>query len=257
MTVPIPPVPREIPDLPAIPWESTPVLKPSFVPVTAVVAPVRRPLVAAFRLLTALLAAAGVALEILLAGPARALSYFSVQSTVLLAVVMLLSASRSWRPRRALPASVTGAVLLYAVTGALVYHLLLAHTTPPFAMTDATAPPARWHAQWAALQVLHTLIPLAAVLDWLLLTPASRMHLRQAAAWLLFPLAYLIFTLSRATVVSSASPTRYLYPFLDVTAHGYRHTLANALLLGLAIYACALVLIILDHARPTPVRRRV
>ncbi|MFF0385427.1 Pr6Pr family membrane protein [Streptomyces sp. NPDC004286] len=253
MTAPIPPVPREIPDLPAIPWESTPVLKPSFVPVTAVVAPVRRPLVATYRLLTALLAGAGVALESYLAGPARALSYFSVQSTVLLAVVMLVSASRSWRPRRALPAALTGAVLLYAVISALVYHLLLAHTTPPFTMTGATAPPARWHAQWAALQVLHTVIPLAAVLDWLLLTPAARMHLRQAAAWLLFPLAYLIFTLTRAIFV----PTHPLYPFLDVTAHGYRHTLANALLLGLAIYALALLLVALDHTRPTPVRRRV
>ncbi|MEU6817348.1 Pr6Pr family membrane protein [Streptomyces sp. NPDC046860] len=257
MTAPIPPIPREIPDLPAIPWESTPVLQPSYVPVSAVVAPVRRPLVAAFRLLTALLAAGGVALEILLAGPARALSYFSVQSTALLAVVMLVAASRSWRPRRALPASVTGAVLLYVVIGAAVYHVLLAHTTPPFTMTGATTPPARWHAQWAALQVLHTLVPLAAVLDWLLLTPASRMHLRQAAAWLLFPLAYLIFTLGRAMFVPTSSPARYLYPFLDVTAHGYRHSLANALLIGLAIYASALALIILDHARPTPVRRRV
>ncbi|MGW5336628.1 Pr6Pr family membrane protein [Streptomyces bauhiniae] len=247
MTAPIPPVPREIPDLPAIPWENMPVLKPSFVPVTAVVAPVRRPLVAAYRLLTALLAGAGVALEIYLAGPARALSYFSVQSTVLLAVVTLVSASRSWHPRRALPAALTGAVLLYVVIGAVVYHVLLAHTTPPFTMTGATAP-VRWHGQWAALQVLHTLVPLAAVLDWLLLTPASRMHLRQAAGWLLFPLAYLIFLLTRA---------RSLYPFLDIPAHGYRHTLANALLLGLAIYASAVLLIALDHARPSPVRRRV
>ncbi|MET7609620.1 Pr6Pr family membrane protein [Streptomyces seoulensis] len=248
MTVPIPPVPREIPDLPAIPWESTPALKPSFVPVTAVVAPVRRPLVALYRLLTALLAAAGVALEIHLAGPARALSYFQVQGTVLLAVVMLVSASRSWRPRRALPAALTGAVLLYVVIGAVVYHGLLAHTAPPFTMTGATAPPARWHAQWTALQVLHTLVPLAAVLDWLLLTPASRMHLRQAAGWLLYPLAYLVFLLAGA---------RSLYPFLDVAAHGYRHTLANALLLGLAIYASAALLTALDHARPSPVRRRV
>ncbi|MGC5000118.1 MULTISPECIES: Pr6Pr family membrane protein [unclassified Streptomyces] len=257
MTAPIPPIPREIPDLPAIPWESTPVLQPSYVPVSAVVAPVRRPLVAAFRLLTALVAAAGVALEILLAGPARALSYFSVQSAILLALVMLVSASRSWRPRRALPASITGAVLLYAVISALVYHLLLGHTNPPFTMTGATAPPVRWHAQWTALQVLHTLVPLAAVLDWLLLTPASRMHLRQAAGWLLFPLAYLIFTLSRAMFVPTTSPSRYLYPFLDVTAHGYRHSLANALLLGLAIYALGLLLVALDHARPTPTRRRV
>ncbi|MCZ0987805.1 Pr6Pr family membrane protein [Streptomyces diastatochromogenes] len=247
------PIPREIPDLPAVP--GPPLLLPAPVPATAVVPPVRRPLVAIFRLLTALAAAAGVALELLLGTPARTLSYFSVQTTILLAVVMLLSASRAWRARRPLPSSVTGATLLYAVITALVYHLLLAHTTPPFAMTDATAPPARWHAQWAALQVLHTVVPLAAVLDWLLLTPAARLHLRQAATWLLYPLAYLAFSLIRAAFIPPSTPARYLYPFLDADAHGYRHTLANALLVGLAMYALAVLLIALDHTRPTPVRR--
>src|SRR5437867_3753943 len=148
------PIPREIPDLPAVP--GPPLLLPAPVPATAVVAPARRPLAAMFRLLIALAAAAGVALQLLLGSPARTLSYFSVQASILLAVVMLLSASRAWRARRPLPSSVTGATLLYAVITALVYHLLLAHTTPPFSMTDATAPPARWHAQWAALQLLHT-----------------------------------------------------------------------------------------------------
>jgi hypothetical protein len=48
-------IPQDIPDLPAIP--SPPALKPSPVPPTAVVTPVRRPAAAAFRLLVALAAA--------------------------------------------------------------------------------------------------------------------------------------------------------------------------------------------------------
>ncbi|MFF7970795.1 Pr6Pr family membrane protein [Streptomyces sp. NPDC007905] len=249
------PIPRDIPDLPAVP--GPPLLLPAPVPATAVVAPIRRPLAAVFRLLTALAAAAAVALQLLLGTPARTLSHFSVQTNILVAVVMLLSASRAWRARRPLPSSVTGATLLYAVITALVYHLLLAHTTPPFSMTDATAPPARWHAQWAALQLLHTVVPTAVLLDWLLLTPAARLHLRQAAAWLLYPLAYLAFYLTRAALLAPATPAHYLYPFLDADAHGYRGTLANALLTGLAIYALAVLLIALDHTRPTPSRRHV
>ncbi|WP_330459025.1 Pr6Pr family membrane protein [Streptomyces sp. NBC_00820] len=249
------PIPRDIPDLPAIP--GPPVLQPSPVPATAVVGPVRRPQAAVFRLLIAAAAAAGVALELLLGTPARTLSYFGVQANIIVAVVMLLSASRAWRTRRPLPGSVTGATLLYAVTAALVYHLLLAGTTPPFSMTGATEPPARWHAQWAALQVLHVLIPTAVVLDWLLLTPAGRLRLRQAAAWLLYPLAYLVFYLARAAFLPASAPARYLYPFLDADAHGYRSTLANALLLGLAIYGLAVLLTALDHTRPSPTRRRV
>ncbi|MER6565414.1 Pr6Pr family membrane protein [Streptomyces sp. NPDC001093] len=249
------PIPREIPDLPAVP--ATPLLLPSPVPATAVVAPVRRPMVALFRLLTALAAAGGVALELLLGTPARILSYFGVQAGLLLAVVMLLSASRALRARRPLPSSVTGAILLYAVISALVYHLLLAHTTPPFSMTGATTAPVRWHGQWATLQILHTLVPAAAVLDWLLLTPSARLHLRQAATWLLYPLAYLAFYLIRGAFLAPTNPSRYLYPFLDAATHGYRSTLANALLLGLAMYALAVLLVALDHTRPTPVRRRV
>ncbi|MFF5550961.1 Pr6Pr family membrane protein [Streptomyces olivaceoviridis] len=246
------PIPREIPDLPAVP--APPLLLPAPVPATAVVAPVRRPRAAVFRLVTAVAAAAGVALELLLGPPAHILSYFSVQTSILLAVVTLLSASRAWRARRPLPSAVTGATLLYVLTSALVYHLLLAHTTPPFSMTGATTPPERWHAQWAALQVLHLLVPVAALLDWLLLTPAARLHLRQTAAWLLYPLAYLVFSLTRPAFLPPTSPSRYLYPFLDVATHGYRSTLANALLVGLAIYALAVLLVALDHTRPTPVR---
>ncbi|MEV6116690.1 Pr6Pr family membrane protein [Streptomyces sp. NPDC052109] len=249
------PIPRDIPDLPAVP--RPPLLLPSPVPATAVVAPVRRPVVALFRLLTALAAAAGVALEVLLGAPARTLSYFSVQANILLAIVMLMSASRAWRARRPLPSGVTGATLLYVVIAAVVYHLLLAHTTPPFSMTGATTVPQRWHGSWATLQILHTLTPVAALLDWLLLTPAARLHLRQTATWLLYPLVYLVFCLSRPAFFTPSNPARYLYPFLDVAAHGYRSTLANALLLGLAIYALAVLLVAVDHTRPTPVRRRV
>ncbi|MGW0766264.1 Pr6Pr family membrane protein [Streptomyces sp. NPDC002676] len=248
------PIPRDIPDLPAVP--GPPLLLPAPVPAMAVTGPTRRPLAAVFRLLTALAAAAAVALELLLGSPARTLSYFSVQANILVAVVMLMSASRAWRARRPVPASVTGATLLYAVVTALVYHLLLDHTTPPFSMTDATTAPVRWHAQWGVLQLLHTAVPAAVVLDWLLLTPAARLRLRPAAAWLLYPLAYLVFYLTRAAFLSPSTPSRYLYPFLDAAAHGYRSTLANALLLGLAIYALGVLLVALDHTRPTPTRRR-
>ncbi|MCS0601155.1 Pr6Pr family membrane protein [Streptomyces sp. LP11] len=249
------PIPREIPDLPAIP--RPPRLLPAPVPATAVMAPLHRPVTAAFRLLTALAALAGVALELLLGPPSRIVSYFGVQAGLLLAVVMLLSASRAWRARRPLPSALTGAALLYALISALVYHLLLAHTTPPFSMPGAASPPGRWHAQWTALQLLHTLAPAAALLDWLLLTPRARLHVRQATTWLLYPLAYLIFTLSRAALLPPSNPSRYLYPFLDATTHGYRDTLANALLLGLAMYALAILLIALDHTRPTPARHRL
>ncbi|UXY28921.1 Pr6Pr family membrane protein [Streptomyces sp. HUAS TT20] len=248
------PIPRDIPDLPAVPRK--PRLLPSHVPATAVVPPFPRPLAAVFRLLTALAAATGVTLELLLGSPTRAMSYFSVQANVLLALVFLISARRAWSARRPIPSAVTGAVLLYAVISALAYHLLLAHTTPPFSMTGATTPPAPWHGEWLAAQLLHKAAPAAAVLDWLLLTAPGRLHLRQATTWLVYPLAYLLFSLARGELLLPGTPDRYLYPFLNVDQHGYRGALANALLLGLASYGLAVLLTAVDHARPNPVRRR-
>ncbi|EGX60980.1 hypothetical protein SZN_05083 [Streptomyces zinciresistens K42] len=250
------PIPRDIPDIPAIP--GIPVLMPSHVPATAVRAPASRRPTAAFRALVALAAAAAVTVELTLGSPARTLSNFTIQSNILLALVFTLAARRSWTARRPLPSSVTGATLLYALITGLVYHLLLAGTASPYTLpgvlTGEAADPTGWHA--LTNHVLHTVTPLAALLDWLLLTPPGRLHLRQAATWLLYPLAYLAFTLARGEFLAPGAPGRYLYPFLDVARHGYKSVLGNALLLGLAMYALAILLVALDHARPNPIRHR-
>ncbi|MGW5636018.1 Pr6Pr family membrane protein [Streptomyces sp. NPDC003832] len=237
------PIPRDIPDLPAIP--GIPRLMPSHVPATAVVAPSRRRLTAAFRLLTALTAAGAVTIELVLGSPARVLSHFAVQSNILLAAVMLLAARRAWTARRPLTPALTGAALLYVAITALVHHVLL---------TPAGPPPTGWHA--VSEQVLHTVTPIAAALDWLLLTAPGALRLRQAALWLAYPLAYLAFSLARAELLPASASGRYLYPFLDVDLHGYKSVLGNALLLGLSIYALAVLLVALDHTRPNLVRHR-
>ncbi|MET9830064.1 Pr6Pr family membrane protein [Streptomyces sp. NPDC006385] len=251
------PIPRDIPDLPAIP--GIPALLPSHVPATAVRAPVRRPLAAIFRLLVALAAAAAVAVELTLGSPLRTLSHFAIQSNILLALVFALAARRAWTARRPLPSALTGATLLYAMVTGLVYHLLLANEASPFAvpsvLTAEAAGPTGWHA--ITNQILHTATPAAALLDWMLLTPPGRLRLRRAATWLLYPLAYLAFTFIRGELLLPGTPARYLYPFLDVGQHGYKSVLGNALLIGLAIYALAIALVALDHARPNPVRHHV
>ncbi|MFF8939605.1 Pr6Pr family membrane protein [Streptomyces paradoxus] len=246
------PIPRDIPDLPAIP--SPPGLKPSPVPATAVVTPVRRPAAAAFRLLVALAAAGGVTLALLLGDPSRVLSHFTIQSNMLLALVMVSSARRAWTAGRPLPGAVLGAALLYVVIAALVHHLLLTDEASSFSLTGEAAAPTGGQA--LSHVMLHTVTPIAAVLDWLLLTSPGRMHLRQASTWLLYPMAYLAFCLTRGELLLPGTPDRYLYPFLDVGQDGFRRVLGNALLLGLSFYALAVLLVALDHARPNPTRHR-
>ncbi|CAM5666774.1 Pr6Pr family membrane protein [Streptomyces fumanus] len=242
------PIPRDIPDLPAVP--GPPALLPAPVPATAVLPRVRRPATAVFRLLTALLAITGIALELAMGSAPRALSYFTLQSTIILAAVLTLSARSAWTARRPLPPAVTGAALLYTVTAALAHHALLTNPASPFAVTST---PTGWHA--LAGHLLHTAVPLAVVADWLLLTPPGRLRLRHTAAWLAYPLAYLAFSLTRGELLHPGTPARYPYPFLDVDAHGYRSVLGNALLLGLAVYAVAALLVAADRVRPNPLRR--
>ncbi|MGW0945955.1 Pr6Pr family membrane protein [Streptomyces sp. NPDC002623] len=246
------PIPRDIPDLPAIP--RTHALLLSSVPASAVVAPARRRLAAALRLLLAGTAAAGVTLAFLLGSPIRVLSHFAIQANILLALVTLLSARRAWTARRPLPAALTGAVLLYAMITGLVYHLLLADAATPFSVTGTTTAPTGWHL--VATHLLQTVTPVAAVLDWLLLTAPGCMRLRRAATWMLYPVIYLAFCFTRAWLIHAGAPGRYLYPFLDAEAHGYKHALANALLLGLSFYALAVLLVALDHVRPNPISHR-
>ncbi|MGA4972445.1 Pr6Pr family membrane protein [Streptomyces pseudogriseolus] len=242
------PIPRDLPDIPALP-RTAPQVLPSVVPARAVVPPVRRPLTAVYRLALAVLATAAVLIEVLLGGPTRVLSYFVIQSTVLLALVTLASARRAWTARHPLPGAVTGAALLYVVVASLVHHIALADAAPAYAMTAGSGRGAAW-LEPVAGHLLHTVLPVAALLDWLVLTPPARMHLRQATTWLLYPLAYLAFTLTRGELLPDSTAARYLYPFLDVARHGYRSVLANALLVGLAIYAVAVLLVALDHTRP-------
>ena len=244
------PIPRDIPDLPAVP--GMPALFASPVPATAVVAPYRRPAAAVYRLLVALVAAAAVTADLFLGSPIRVLTYFTIQSNILLALVMIATARRAWTARRPLSPLVTGATLLYITITGLVYHLILAHASSPFAMTGG--PLTGWQA--ITNQILHTVTPIAAVLDWLLLTAPGRLHLRMAATWLLYPATYLAVYLARGELILPGTPGRYLYTFLDVEHHGYKSVLGNALLLGLAFYALSVLLVALDHARPNPIRHR-
>lgn len=244
---------RDIPGLPAIPGISA-LMPPSVVPAAAVVTPFRRPWATAYRLLVAGAATAAVVAELLTGPPLHVLSHFAIQANILLALVLTASARRAWTARRPLPASVTGATVLYVTLAALVNHLLLAGNTPPFSITGNPGTHPLW--QSTAGRLLHTAIPAGALLDWLLLTAPARLHLRQAAPWLLCPLAYLAFSLTRGALLSPTASDRYLYPFLDVARHGYKHVLGNALLVGLSCYALALLLIAADQARPNPVRHR-
>jgi len=245
-------IPKDIPDLPAV--RGRPRLRPSVVPAAAVVAPLHRPVAAVYRLLVAAMAAAAVVADLLLGSPVRVLSHFTIQANVLIALVFALSAWRAWAARRPLPPLATGGTLFYALIASLVYHAILVNEPGALSITGQTGALTGWPALTS--QLLHTVTPAAALLDWLLLTPPAPLSVRHAATWLLYPLAYLALSLVRGELIAPATQGRYLYPFLDAGRLGYRSVLANALLLGLSFVGLALLMVALDHLRPDPIRHR-
>ena len=89
-------------------------------------------------------------------------------------------------------------------------------------------------------QLVHTVVPLLAVLGWLMFGPRGLTSRRIAWLSLLFPVCWMAFTLIRGAVIHW-----YPYPFINVVAIGYAKAALNSfwvalLLLGLAAGATAL-----------------
>jgi hypothetical protein len=64
--------------------------------------------------------------------------------------------------------------------------------------------------------VVHQLIPLVVVVDWLLDPPPFRLTIRQGLLWLSYPAAWIVYILIRGSIVNL-----YPYPFLNPTNGGY------------------------------------
>ncbi len=148
-------------------------------------------------------------------------AFFTIDSNLIVGVTALLLVVK---PDRTSPVFATFrliGVVAITVTG-LVYHVALA------SLLDLQG--------WDQLgnQLVHTVVPILAVVGWLMFGPRRLASARIALCSLIFPVAWLGFTLVRGAFVHW-----YPYPFIDVTTLGYGGTLLNCLwvsvlLLGLA-----------------------
>lgn len=152
--------------------------------------------------------------------PGNFFSYFTVESNTL-AVLSLLAggaAAAAGLTSRRLDIA-RGAVALYMSTVALVFIVLLSNRPT----AELTAVP------WDNT-VLHYLMPVVVVLDWLLSGRAAAVRFRQALLWLAVPLAYVVYSLVRGSIVGW-----YPYAFLNPTVHGYPGVLFTCVVLGLVL----------------------
>lgn len=87
----------------------------------------------------------------------------------------------------------------------------------------------------AADRLLHLVVPIMAVVGWLAFGPRGLISPRVVKLTVLFPLAYMIFTVIRGPLSSDWYP----YPFADVKALGYLRVIINGVWIGLLFVAVA------------------
>ncbi|NLE71757.1 MAG: Pr6Pr family membrane protein [Actinomycetales bacterium] len=202
--------------------------------------------VAVFRLAVALLALIATH-EIWLEGDLDGLVYFTNQSGLMLAVVMVWGALASLRQGGLLPerwriaqppAWFKGAVTLFLAITGLVAHFVL---DPP----DPTLPAT--FLGLTSAQIEHQITPVCAVVDFLLCDAHRRLRWRHAVAWLSYLYAYAVFALIRAEIL--ATP-HYPYPFVDLGELGWGGLLVNIAIYSVAFLVLGLVLVAIDRALP-------
>jgi hypothetical protein len=154
--------------------------------------------------------------------PGNFFSFFTIQSNLIAAGVLLIGAIR-WQTDRspALDFVRGGAVVYMTVTG-IVFFLLLRNTD-----VDTAVP-------WVN-SVVHEVMPAVIVADWLIDPPAARISLWKGLLWLAYPLAWIVYTLIRGAILNW-----YPYPFVNPANGGYGAVaLASA---AIAVFAAALCL---------------
>jgi hypothetical protein len=164
-------------------------------------------------------------------------SYFTVLSNLFAAVILLVGAARRDRPRSRAFEFLRGAAVLYMLTTGIVYAVLLSNqqVSTPWVNT-----------------VVHRVMPVVLVLDWLLDPPRIALAPKRAVSWLSFPFVYLLYTLARGPIVHW-----YPYPFLDPRrSGGYLRVAVSCLAIALGIIAMTRVIVWAGNARQAHIARR-
>lgn len=163
-------------------------------------------------------------------------SYFTIQTSLFHAVVFVLGAWVLVRRRGADPVWLGGlraAATTYTITTGVVYNALLRRIPLDAGLEQP----------WAN-EVLHTIVPVYALLDWLL-APGRRPVPWRAVGWIVvYPVLWAGYTLVRAPMVldeGTGNAWWYPYPFLNphTSAGGYGTVAVWVAVLAVAISAMA------------------
>lgn len=128
--------------------------------------------------------------------PVNFFSYFTILSNIATGLLLFRLGAAPGRGNRAVLEWLRGGMTVYMATTGVVFALLLDDgdlgLTLPWVNT-----------------VMHRVIPLVMLVDWLLVRPRARVAYGRAVVWLTVPLVYVAYALGRGAVTGW-----FPYPFL-------------------------------------------
>jgi hypothetical protein len=204
--------------------------------------PHKRPLLAGYKLLCGLLGFSALVTELTALvergrfNAANFFSFFTVQVNIVVCSTFLLSAvltmdgkGRQWL------ATLRAAATMYILVVGIGFAALLS------GLENVALTAVPWDNT-----VLHYIIPIVTLADFVIDRPRLNSGFRKNLVWLLFPVAYATYSLIRGRITGW-----YPYPFLSPVAKGY---IALALpITGLMVLGIILVWGITTTARKNPV----
>jgi hypothetical protein len=143
-------------------------------------------------------------------------SYFTIQTNILVFLTLILSAIAVAMNKNGKLDIVRGAVTVYIFLVGVAFSVLLARIE---GITFTAVP-------WDNL-ILHYIMPLAMLIDFLFDRPKRKLSFKWSLLWLIVPVAYLAYSLIRGAITGW-----YPYPFLCPDIHGYE---------GIAVVAAGLL----------------
>ncbi len=156
------------------------------------------------------------------------ITYFTILSNVIVAIVMTLLFLRPDRDSKLMRVLRLDTLLMIIITG-VIYNLLLG--------------PGVSHQGWDFFSngLQHVITPILTVLVWLIVGPRRWINLKVIALSLIIPILWAVFALVRGAIIGA-----YPYSFLDVATKGLTSVLAFIGVIMVVAIILALVLMGID-----------
>lgn len=143
----------------------------------------------------------------------RYFGFFTILTNILVAISCTLvylkgvSENGSFLTR---PKTLTATAVYITIVG-LIYNVILRFQWAPQGLAKLVD------------ELLHSVIPILFIFFWAIVVPKKNIQWKNIPAWLIYPLAYLGYTLLRGSFANW-----YPYPFINVTDLGYSKALINS-----------------------------